>query len=199
MHRCRPAALLVSLLTLSWMLLPASAHAATANFTVSATNVTMPAKGLGMSTLTVTSQNGFSGSVVVSCALANASMGAHLPLCVHLPGPGVVLAADQSTKSSLYLVPYGMAPPPGNAGSRTPGKHRAAATLALAGALLLGFGFRRRVRRLGWLILAATIFAASAGITACGGGNQGTFVYNIVATDNATGASTNTTIAVTIP
>lgn len=196
MHRQRASSALVTLLALSWLLSPAAAHAATPAFTVSATNVIMPASGMGTSTVTATSENSYAGRLVIACDSANSSMGAHLPLCFGHPVTGLAVAANKSAQLQLYLVPYGQAPPP--VSSRTSG-WKGEAPLALAGALLLGFGLRRRARKLGWFTLAAALFAASAGITACGGGAHGTFTYNVVATDSATSASTTATFTVTLP
>jgi hypothetical protein len=76
--------------------------------------------------------------------------------------------------------------------------------LALAGVLLLGFGFRRSARR--WLVLvllAAAGLAGLTGISACAGtGNgltPGTFPYTIVGTDNTTNESVSSSFMVTVP
>ena len=82
--------------------------------------------------------------------------------------------------------------------------HRLPQGLALAGALLLGFGFRRRAAR--WLTLslfALCAFFAFAGISACGGNNSvvtpGTYAYTVTATDVNTSVAVNTTVNVTVP
>jgi hypothetical protein len=76
--------------------------------------------------------------------------------------------------------------------------------LALAGALLLGFGFRRRAAR--WLVLiflAVGTLAGLAGISACGGNNSvvtpGTYTYTITAIDMKTDMFVTTTVNVTVP
>lgn len=82
--------------------------------------------------------------------------------------------------------------------------HGLAQGLALAGALLFGFGFRRRAAR--WLTL--TLFAVGtltglAGISACGGNNSvvtpGTYAYTIMAKDLNTNASVTTSVNVIVP
>lgn len=84
------------------------------------------------------------------------------------------------------------------------GGHGPASGLALAGALLLGFGIRRRVAR--WLVLtllAAGALASLAGISACGGNNNvmtpGTYAYTITAADIDTQVSDTSSINVTVP
>jgi hypothetical protein len=86
--------------------------------------------------------------------------------------------------------------------------HLPAAGLALAGALMLGFGFRRRASRwLTLLLLAAGALASATGISGCSAGNpmtSGTYQYTITAhwvdpvTTN-TGIEVTTNINVTVP
>jgi hypothetical protein len=86
--------------------------------------------------------------------------------------------------------------------------HLPMAGLALAGALLLGFGMRRRASR--WLtlvLLAVGTLAGPAGISACGGSGNGmtpgTYLYTITASFEADpvtplGQAVTTTISVTV-
>jgi len=74
----------------------------------------------------------------------------------------------------------------------------------LAGALLFGFGFRRRAAR--WLtltLLAVGTLAGPAGISACGGNNSvvtpGTYAYTFMAKDLTTNTSVTTSVNVTVP
>jgi hypothetical protein len=66
--------------------------------------------------------------------------------------------------------------------------HLPAADLALAGALMLGFGLRRRASRwLTLLLLAAGAMAGTVGISGCTAGNpmtSGTYQYTITAAYN---------------
>jgi hypothetical protein len=85
-------------------------------------------------------------------------------------------------------------------------EQRLAPGLALAGALLLGFGFRRRAaRRLVLTLLAIGALAGLAGISACGGNKSvvtpGTYVYTITAAalDTNTRLSGTTSVNVTVP
>ncbi|MGA3071889.1 MAG: hypothetical protein ABSD43_16910 [Terracidiphilus sp.] len=82
--------------------------------------------------------------------------------------------------------------------------HGLAPGFALAGALLLGFGFRRRAAR--WFtltLLAVGALAGLAGISACGGNNSvvtpGTYAYTVTATDVNTSATVTATFNVTVP
>lgn len=84
------------------------------------------------------------------------------------------------------------------------GGHRLAPGLALAGALLFGFGIRRRAAR--WLtltLLAMGALASLAGISSCGGNNSvltpGTYAYMITATDTTTQVAHTASINVTVP
>jgi hypothetical protein len=84
------------------------------------------------------------------------------------------------------------------------GGHGLAPGLALAGALLLGFGFRRRAVRWHTLtMLAVGTLADLAGISACGANNDvvtpGTYAYTITATDVNTSVSVTTSVDVTVP
>ncbi len=78
--------------------------------------------------------------------------------------------------------------------------------LALAGALLFGFGFRRRAARILTLtLLAVGVLAGLAGISACGGNKSvvtpGTYTYTLTAAslDTNTVAPVTTSISVTVP
>jgi hypothetical protein len=202
----------------------AHAQSATPGFTISASNATIPNSGTVAIPFTVTSVNGFAGSVVVTCGPANQPTGSILPLC----GNGVVvvpytLPANGTVTGSLDLVSY--IPPCNNAcpvkfvsprprgavnlalggGPQSP-RRRGAASLAVAGVVLLGFGFRRKARQLRLLLLVVGIMAGLSGI-GCGSGNHstltpGTFAYTIsaveVTTDNPS-LVVNTTVNVTIP
>lgn len=197
---------------------PLLAVAPTPSFTITATNVTLTsrtASGVGSSSFTLTSVNGYTGTVRIACNLPTPQIGVTMPYCGYgtaetaavIPAPpSITLTANQvvtgtipffnsSVPSCTNVCPASLQPRP---------KHRLAQGLALAGALLFGSGFRRRGAR--WLTL--TLFAVSAlaglaGISACGGSNSvvtpGTYVYTISATDISTAVSVTTSINVTVP
>jgi hypothetical protein len=183
--------------------------AATPSFTIAATNVTMSsatATGAGTSTFTLTSVNGYAGTIAFHCGPASASAGAKVPIC---GGGGPVeaysLAANQVVTGSIGLInscdpcPVSL---PHRGGRKL--ERPLAPGLALAGALLFGIGFRRRAAR--WLtltLLAVGALAGLAGISACGVNNNvvtpGTYVYTVTAEDISTTATVTTSVNVTVP
>jgi hypothetical protein len=191
-----------------------SGHAQTAapSFTISASNATMPASGTGTIPFTLSSVNGFAGTVVVSCGPANPPTGSILPQCNYtgsaIATPPYTLTANGTVTGSLNLVAY--IPPCSNpCPVKLPlrPRHRGAVNLALASTLLLGFGPRRRAR---WLWLALLVVGIPAGLAgvACGSASlhtltPGTFAYTVAATQAETTTSptpiVNTTVNVTVP
>jgi hypothetical protein len=192
------------------------ALAATPEFTITATNVTMSSStssGTGSSSFTLTSVNGYTGSIRVVCNLPTPQSGVKIPYCgdgyaagAAVPvTPPISLTANQAVTGT---VPFFNAPVP--CSNPCPvslprhGGHGLAQGLALAGALLLGFGFRRRAAS--WLtltLLAVGTLAGLEGISACGGSNNvvtpGTYAYTITATDVNTAVSKTASINVTAP
>jgi hypothetical protein len=181
-------------------------------FTITATNVTMPTNGsLGISQYTVSDIPG-AGTVTISCAYSGPATTAKIPqFCGIVGAPGIPVPAGETTFSgNILFVPYGQTPPPGMGKLHDvplPSGHLPATGLALDGALMLGFGFRRRASR--WLalfLLAAGSLASAAGISGCSAGNpmtSGTYQYTITAVFNPSMTNvlepTNTTISVTVP
>jgi hypothetical protein len=115
--------------------------------------------------------------------------------------PAYTLTANQVVTGSipLYNIPV---PIPVSLPRR--GGHGLAPSLALAGALLLGFGIRRGAARfLTLTLLALGTLAGLAGISACGANNSvvtpGTYAYTLVATDVNTTASVTTSFNITVP
>src|SRR5215472_12996972 len=93
-------------LLLVFLALPAGADAP--NFTVTATNITMPPNGnVGSSPFTLNSVGGYTGQVRVGCAYSGAAMGARVPSCGIFVNPVSTLAANKTAQGSLTLVPYG--------------------------------------------------------------------------------------------
>jgi hypothetical protein len=120
-----------------------------------------------------------------------------------------VQAGETTLSGIVYFVPFGQTTP--SLGELqivpSPSGHLPLTGMALAGALMLGLGFRRRARR--WLVLAAFAALASAGavgISACRAKVNATtpeaYPYTISAGFAATGSSTiqtaTTTILVTV-
>ncbi len=221
MNRNRVAFL--TLLTATWALLAVPALAATP-YAITATNLTMPANDppttsggittthLGSSQFTVTGVPS-EGTLSISCQYAGPVTSAKIPQQCGIVGPGQVpIPAGETTfTGTVYFVPYSEGSIPSLARLRSlprPANHLPATTLALAGALMLGFGFRRRTRRALFLSVFAigTLVAATA-ITACGGTittgmTPGTYPYTISAaftgTDTNTIQTASTTVTLTV-
>jgi hypothetical protein len=184
------------------------AQSATPGFTISASNATMPASGSGAIPFTLTSVNGFAGSVVVTCSPANQPAGSILPQCGD--SPVVVpytLTANGTTTGTLTLI--ASTPPcsgPCPVKLVRPARRPGAVKLALAGVLLLGFGFRRRARQLRLMLLVVGILAGLAAV-GCGSGSHttltpGTFAYAVSAIEVTTNTPTvevTATVNVTVP
>ncbi|MGP8251971.1 MAG: hypothetical protein ACLQHF_08050 [Terracidiphilus sp.] len=192
-----------------------NALAATPGFTIAATSVTMSnnaSNGVGFSSFTLTSVNGYTGSVRVGCDPPNPPTGVNVPLCGSgSPGvpaqpvqPPITLTANEVVTGTIPF--YNAIAPCSPCPVSLPrhGGHGPTSGLALAGALLIGFGFRRWVARgLTLTLLVVGALAGLAGISACGGNKSvvtpGTYAYTIPATDINTAASVNTSINVTVP
>jgi hypothetical protein len=180
-------------------------------YAITASNVTMPSSGLGSSQFTVSGIPG-AGAVTIGCVYSGPVTVAKIPqLCGPVGAPTIPVPAGETTFSGTILfVPFGQAPPPGLGklrGAPLPSGHLPATCLALAGALLLGFGFRRRARR--WLtmvVFAAGTLVGLAGISGCVKVDimtPGTYQYTISAGFIETGTNVIqtaiTNINVTVP
>ena len=195
------------------------AQGATPTFTVTANNLTMPSSGTGSIAFTLTSLNGWAGTVVMNCAPTNPPAGAIVPDCGYegsglQPVQDYPLAANGTATGSLSLVaeitpcnpcPASLQIQPRRQG--VPG-HRRPVSLALAGALVLALGLRRRAAR--WLtltLLLACMLAGLAGIGACGNNGKtltpGIYAYTITAYGTPTGMTLTqtetTTVSITVP
>jgi hypothetical protein len=214
MQKYRLFALLGLVLAFSLGVSGSSAAAPTPSFTIAATNVTMSSSGssgVGSSTFTLTSVNGFAGSVYVVCDPPTPSAGVKVPYCESgvagsgaIPvQPPITLTANEVVTGtiSFYNAPVPCSNPcPVSLPRR--GGHGLAPGLALASALLLGLGFRRRAAR--WLtLLAVGALAGLAGISACGGNKSvvtpGTYVYTVAAAEVGTSTTVSSTFNVAVP
>jgi hypothetical protein len=184
--------------------------AATPSFSVAATNVTMSsnaASGTGSTSITLTSVNGYAGTVGFICSPPTTAGGVNLPVC-NFGGPAYVLFETlTANQTATGTIAFRNSPPPCNpcpVNMPRRGGHRLPSSLALAGALLVGLGFRRRAPR--WLTLALFTVGSLAGLVgigACGGNNSvvtpGTYTYTVSAVDMKTSASMTTSVMVTVP
>jgi hypothetical protein len=179
------------------------AQPAKPDFMIAATNATMSSSdsdGIGHTTFTLTSLDGYTGTVQVAC---NPPTGMNMPYCGGGPViPPYTLTANQVVTGIIGL--YNRPVPEPVSKPRRRGRGLAQG-LALAGALLLGFGFRRKTKH--WFtlaLLAIGTLASLAGISACSGGNNGvvtpgTYAYTISAMDTKTSVSVSSSFNVTVP
>jgi hypothetical protein len=174
--------------------------AATPTFTVAATNVTLPGNGnVGTSQFTLTSINGYSGSLLVSSEYSGGDMNAKPPNCGIHTAPIYTLKANSTVTGTLSCFPFGKVVPIAM-------KHRRAAGPVLAPAaglaVLFCFMFRRRMRAAGarWLGVFLLGVISVATVASCGGnGLSGMYPFTVTATDTVTNARVNTSITVTVP
>lgn len=192
---------------------------AAAPFAVTAANLTMPAYDpptvsggvtathLGSSSFTVTGIE--AGTLTIACQYSGPATQAKIPQQCGIVGPGQLPVQPGETTASgvVYFVPYGEGPVPGLAQLQNPPRPSGRLPLtaiALSGALMLGFGFRRRARRgLLLALLTACSLLAAAGLTGCAADNEnamtpGTYSYTISAGFTATGSNAVETATTTI-
>jgi hypothetical protein len=219
MQRNRVALFFLSFLTASCRLCAVPALAATP-FAVTAANLTMPANDppttsggvtaihMGSSQFTVTGIG--QGTLTIGCQYSGPVTQARIPQQCGIVGPGQVpvQAGNTTVSGTVYFVPYGEGPVPSLAQLRSVPRpsSRPATALALSGALMLSFGFRRRAGRALLLpVLGACTLAGAAGISACGGGNSnamtpGTYPYTVTAgfTESGSSAIQTATTSITL-
>lgn len=189
---------LAGFLLLPFLGLPSSAAGAAGNFAIAATNVTMPPSDNGTSQYTVTGIPE-AGGLAINCTNAG-------PIDPTTKVPGcwtglpllIPVQAGQTVKGTVYFIPPGQAMP-----------GLASGGLLAAGALLFGFGFRRRRQLFRVAVLAVVALAGAAGLSGCVGGGfngmtPGTYQFTVsaVLAPSAAGAATiltKTTVSVTVP
>lgn len=206
----RALVLFGSILGIIYGFVGGQALAATPGFTITASNATMPSSGNGSIAWTLTSVDGFAGSVEVGCVPTNPPPSAIVPNCSYggpAPSP-YTLTANGTVTGTVPLIastPPCSGPCPVKLLRPGRGRHGGGITLALASALLLGFCFRSRAPR--WLMLMLITVGGLAGIGGCGGGGTtltpGTYAYSITASQIGTVTSpsltTSATVNVTVP
>jgi hypothetical protein len=177
-------------------------------FTITAANVTMPSSGNGSTEYTVTGIPA-AGTVEIGCLFSGTITTAKIPNCTYGPVELIPVTAGQTLTGTIEFYPFGVAVPAGLHRMPRRSGNFPAAGLALTGALMLGFGWRRRARR--WLMLsviAVGTLAGLAGISACGGNSRamtpGTYQYTVTAVYAPSPQTpledlTTTTINVTVP
>lgn len=177
-------------------------------FAITATNVTMPHSGLGVSHYKVTGIP-FDGTMTIACQYSGKDKSARIPTCTYGPLVAIPVKQGQTVTGEEFFYPWGSAIPLDQQGAIHRFPSGQLAGLWLAGVLLIGAGLRPKARR--WLtvgMLAAGSLAASAGLSGCiwgpGGMTPGTYPYTISANVEANpvvplGRGVSTTISVTVP
>jgi hypothetical protein len=169
---------------------------AAGSFAVKASNVTMPAKGDGTSSYTVTGIPE-PGTLTINCTnYGPIDPTTKVPICWTGLPQLINVAPGQTVTGTVSLVPFGHAVPA-----------MTGAWIWAPFALLMGAGLSRKGRR--WLSLAMVVVAmgGAAALSGCGGNpnamTPGTYTYQLNAVLNPVGEAptllTSTTFTVTVP
>jgi hypothetical protein len=187
---------------------PANVPAAPPGFTLSSTAVTIASLGLNAtSTITITPGGGFTGGVILSCAItAGPTGGGDAPTC-SVAAPPAITGATAVTATLTVSTTAASSAAKGNSVARNQHPPRVFAIggpmIAMASLLLFGFPVRRRrtMTQLG-LLLIATLIGATMG---CGGtkaavppANPGTPPGTYIVTVTGSSGSIVATTAVTV-
>jgi hypothetical protein len=175
-------------------------------YAITATNVTMPRSGNGVTNYTV-SGIPMKGTLAVRCAYSGPKTMAHIPTCTYGPLFVQNVDAGQTVAGSIRFYPYGEAVPVDASSEARRGYYWPVGGVVAAG-LLLGLRFRRKAPRwlAGFLLMAG--LAGAVAMAGCGGGGNGmtpgTYAYTVSADNEAQpntpiGAGVSTTISVIIP
>lgn len=183
--------------------------APTPTFTISASNVTMPSNGMVAIPFTLTSVNGFVGSITVDCS--KGIVPGSLNLGPYCGGGGPVVAfpltANGTATGNIEIVAIQptIEPAVKAAGFLNRGH---GASWALGGVLMLGLGLRRRARQFARIGVAAGVLGLAAlGISGCSGPptlTPGDYTFTLAATTISNSTQTpaivmTTTATVTVP
>jgi hypothetical protein len=170
------------LLTLLLATLPAIAQSPAPTFTLTTSNVTVPTTGTGSIPYTLSSTNGYIGTVVVKCTAPTVPAGVSIPYCGSAPIVSYSLTAGQVVTGNFPLygntvVPLGFMP-----------SHNPALAIFFIVALLSGLTLRRKVARRLALPLFIIVLGALSFTTGCGstsrGFTPGTYTYVVGATQS---------------
>jgi hypothetical protein len=206
MTRSKALSCLVVLFTMASTACAAQVPVPAPSFKISASNVTMPSSGMVSIPFTLTSVNGFVGSVAVQCVGPTEPAGVKAPVCEDFgPVRAYPLTADGTATGSFEVVAIPPKVVPVVSGVN-PLRHGRGANWALAGILMLGIGLqRRRTRRFARVLLAiGGIGLTGMGISGCGGPptltpGVYTFTLNANSVSNTLSLSASTTATVTVP
>jgi hypothetical protein len=180
-----------------------SAQTPAPSFTISATNVTMPSSGMVAIPFTLTSVNGFVGSVSVFCFLPTVAGSVNKgPYCEDYgPAHAFPLTANGTTTGNYSVVAIlpDVLPAAKSANQRVRDGR-----WALAGVLMLGIGLRRKRRfARGWMAVGV-LGLIGMGLSGCGGPptlTPGPYAFTLSAqsVDTTPTITASTTAIVTVP
>lgn len=175
-------------------------NAATPDFTIAATNVTMPGNGNpGTSRFTLVSVDGYSGRLLVNSEFIGNEMNAKPPNCGVRTAPLYTLSANQAVQGTLTCYPYGKVVPVVKLERRLSWRHTGP-ILALALASFILFRRRTRATAAHWFALFVLSIITMMAVASCAGnGVSGTYPFTVTATDAVTQATVSTSITVTVP
>ena len=195
----------------------AQSPANVATFTISATDVAMPLSGNGSIPLTLTSVNGFVGTLTVGCMPPTPAIGVNEPNCAdNGVFPSYPLTANGTAQGVMRLNPDAPLPAPAVGLLHLPGR-REGAGWAVAGVLMLGVGLRsrRRLRGIGrsargaaglLTVAGMLIGLGGLGVAGCGGAETltpGVYTYTVTASTYGLPVVpvqvASTTVKVTVP
>jgi hypothetical protein len=200
MTRSKALTCLTVLLALAPSLYGAQPPAPAPSFTISASNVTMSSGSTSYIPFTLTSVNGFAGTLVMGITPPSPPAGVRLPyLEIGGPARDYVLTANGTLTGSLGVLSAIPVPVPVRWNIKGHGER---AIWSVAGALLLGLGLRRRRALATHLSLAVAILIGLTGMSACGGPptlTPGIYTYTLTASENNTALSASTQVTVTVP
>jgi hypothetical protein len=174
------------------------------SFTITAAGVTMTNAAYTPVPFTLTSVNGYAGSVYVTCTPPTVSAGVKVPFCQ----TGAVahiypLVANGTATGEVDLYAYEDAVPGVTTENRV--LPRGGAGWVMAGVLMLGLGIRRRRRfKSGGVLLAVGMLVGLTAMGGCGSNpptlTPGTYIYTLAAADQSNPPlSASTTVQVTVP
>ena len=175
------------------------------SFTITASNVTMPSSGEVSIPFTLTSVNGFVGSVGILCSEPTVAGSKHEgPYCENYGAVQSYSLSVNGTATGGYKIVAIKPPLVPAAGLR----HSGGATWALAGVLMLGLGLRKRSQRLARGLLGMGLIGLTGlGLSGCGGPptlRPGDYVFTLTAQSVSNGTlipviTASTTATVTVP
>jgi hypothetical protein len=177
--------------------LTAVAQSPAPTFTITTSNVSLSPTGTGSIPYTLTSVNGYIGTVVLNCGAPVVPAGVRIPYCGSAPVVSYTLTANQVVTGNFPLYGNVVTLPGGLIASHNP-----MLAIFFIVALLSGLTLRRHTARRLTLPLFLAVLAALCCTTGCGnipqGFTPGTYTYVVSATQSPVplSLSANATVAI---